>query len=377
MDCTVTVADSAKVKCDGKVTCNTDATWSNIYGPCDQLTYPRESNYMVIEYLCIDREMTTKAPPYYDKNFVQSTTKTSSTDKYSNVTATDNFTSPETSDSKTPTTPAMRTTILMPPSPTIQTNPATKTPQTSTASTTQAPLKLVETTTPNAQVTPETGPSTGTTTLTTESSLRFTYGISENNRTMTTSAFNATGSTSKGNDTGSSSGKTQEHTAYQKASSDELSDAMVGAIVGGSLGMMLTFVVFVFYWGRKRHLRIVGKHQTTVWDYLLSQTFTVRGTRGYDHFSSIRSSASSDGEASSPTVRKNLWLPNIVHKDNTQPEDAISNYENDPDTTHRVEIHPHAEPTPYAFLNLYIDPANLSHHDVNRRAGVQDPNSHV
>ncbi|KAH9489643.1 TBC1 domain member 1 [Bulinus truncatus] len=55
-DCTVIVADSAKVKCDGKITCNTDATWSNMVGPCDQLTYPTESNYMVIEYLCIARQ---------------------------------------------------------------------------------------------------------------------------------------------------------------------------------------------------------------------------------------------------------------------------------------------------------------------------------
>lgn len=29
-----------------------------------------------------------------------------------------------------------------------------------------------------------------------------------------------------------------------------VSKTMIGAIIGGSLGMLLTFVVFVFYWGR-------------------------------------------------------------------------------------------------------------------------------
>ncbi|GFN75516.1 hypothetical protein PoB_000202200 [Plakobranchus ocellatus] len=94
-----------------------------------------------------------------------------------------------------------------------------------------------------------------------------------------------------------------------KHSSDvELSDSMVAAVVGGSVGMCLTLVLFIFYWGRKKRLRIVSNKQPTVWDYLLTNTFTVRGFHGYDHFSSKRSSASSDGEAGSPVIRQVIFI---------------------------------------------------------------------
>ncbi|CAL1539500.1 unnamed protein product [Lymnaea stagnalis] len=187
-------------------------------------------------------------------------------------------------------------------------------------------------------------------------------------KTTTTSqpvSANVTATTlSSGTSTVSFVSNTQKHTATSTESKDELSDAMVGAIVGGSLGMLFTLMAFIFYWGRKRRLRIVGKSQPTVWDYLLSQTFTVRGTRGYDHFSSVRSSVMSDSEANSPTSRKTTWLPNIVHRDSIPRDDSISNYDNDADRQHSVEIHPHATPTPYAFLNLYVDPGNQTHHDA-------------
>lgn len=60
---------------------------------------------------------------------------------------------------------------------------------------------------------------------------------------------------------------------------------------------------------RKRQIRISGKAQNTVWDFLLSNSMSVRAFRGYDNFSSARSSVSS--EDGSPVIRKTVWLPNI------------------------------------------------------------------
>ncbi|XP_005112966.2 uncharacterized protein LOC101861635 [Aplysia californica] len=165
---------------------------------------------------------------------------------------------------------------------------------------------------------------------------------------------------------------TQKQTGPAPSDDDELSDAMIGAIVGGSLGMLLTFVAFVFYWGRKRRLRIVSRPQPTVWDYLLNQTFTVRGARGYDQFPSVRSSASSDGEANSPVtaMRRNTWLPNIAPQGaDDNEDDASSVYENNSNRLHRVEVHPTATPSPYAILNLdvNVDTSNINqnaHHDA-------------
>ncbi|KAK3789743.1 hypothetical protein RRG08_036036 [Elysia crispata] len=134
----------------------------------------------------------------------------------------------------------------------------------------------------------------------------------------------------------------------------ELSDSMVAAVVGGSIGMCLTLVLFIFYWGRKKRLRIVSNKQPTVWDYLLTNTFTVRGYNGYDHFSSksTRSSASSEGDGGSPVIRKNMWLPNIIQSSEELQDDAVSNYDNTNYKVPKVEVHPGATPSPYAILNL-------------------------
>lgn len=60
-----------------------------------------------------------------------------------------------------------------------------------------------------------------------------------------------------------------------------------------------------------------------------------------------------------------MWLPNIVDKDNSCDEDIISNYNNDSDKNHRVEIYHNATPSPYAILDLSV--SNLrqdNNHDV-------------
>ncbi|PVD28352.1 hypothetical protein C0Q70_10939 [Pomacea canaliculata] len=85
--------------------------------------------------------------------------------------------------------------------------------------------------------------------------------------------------------------------------------AMVGGMIAGIAGLLLTIFIFIFYWGRKRQIRISGKAQNTVWDFLLSNSMSVRAFRGYDNFSSARSSVSS--EDGSPVIRKTVWLPNI------------------------------------------------------------------
>ncbi|RUS91808.1 hypothetical protein EGW08_000379, partial [Elysia chlorotica] len=143
----------------------------------------------------------------------------------------------------------------------------------------------------------------------------------------------------------------QEHSSDVET---EMSDSMVAAVVGGSIGMCLTLVLFIFYWGRKKRLRIVSNKQPTVWDYLLTNTFTVRGYNGYDHFSSksTRSSASSEGDIGSPAIRKNMWLPNIIQNSEELQDDVISNYDNTKYKVPRVEVHPGATPSPYAILNL-------------------------
>ncbi|CAG5124683.1 unnamed protein product [Candidula unifasciata] len=144
--------------------------------------------------------------------------------------------------------------------------------------------------------------SVSTTTSTTET----TTTVTTTNPDITTTsastsvAVNTTSGVVRGK---TSSAAVQSGHTRSPQDNEELSDAMIGAIVGGCLGMVFTFVVFIFYWGRKRRLRIVSKPQPSVWDYLLSQTFTVRGAKGYDHFSSIRSSASSQGDPTSPVVR--------------------------------------------------------------------------
>nr|KAG5699371.1 hypothetical protein BaRGS_008279 [Batillaria attramentaria] len=61
-------------------------------------------------------------------------------------------------------------------------------------------------------------------------------------------------------------------------------------------------------------VRITGGKppQSSVWDFLLANTMSVRAFRGYDNFSSTRTTAShSSEESGSPVIRKTVWLPNI------------------------------------------------------------------
>uniref|UniRef100_A0A2C9JK74 SUEL-type lectin domain-containing protein n=1 Tax=Biomphalaria glabrata TaxID=6526 RepID=A0A2C9JK74_BIOGL len=347
-DCNSIVQDSTKAKCDNKQNCIADATWSNIITQCDQLIFPSQSNYMVVEYVCKVPELLppkyTNGPTVNEGSLLTPTANTTISGGNQLIDTSANQTTSSLSDYTRSATTALSSAAV--------TTSSTSSTKTTTPTTTKAS-------------TPAT-----TTTLATTTTAKSTAASSASGEVKQTTTFteasNAT-STSNANGTSTAKRSTQKHTAESAESSEsknELSDAMVGAIVGGSLGMMLTLVVFIFYWGRKRHLRIVGKHQPTVWDYLLSQTFTVRGTRGYDHFSSIRSSASSDSETNSPMARKNLWLPNIVHRDASPLDDTISNYDNDANGSHRVEIHPQSDPAPFAFLNLYVGAPNSNHHEA-------------
>ena len=76
---------------------------------------------------------------------------------------------------------------------------------------------------------------------------------------------------------------------------------------------------------RKRQIRIAGKPQSSVWDFLLANTMSVRAFRGYDNFSSSRQSVSS--EDGSPVTRKTVWLPNIS-LDSGQGESAVTSDDN-------------------------------------------------
>ncbi|XP_059172896.1 uncharacterized protein LOC131953633 [Physella acuta] len=323
-DCMMRVADSAYVVCNNNARCTVASTWSNANKECDQDTYPQNSNYMLMEYRCLGittaAETTTTSIKTIDRNqlITNSTTAWPTTAWPTTAASTTESTTVATNNKPT----GYKSTLLQP-------------------LTTQPPTHPFPTPLPTDQ-TPSQAPTQ-----------------------QSTVARNSTGRVYNHTQPALSAFSTERQSAK---SEEELSNAMVGAIIGGSLGMFLTLVAFIFYWGRKRHLRIVGKPQPTVWDYLLSQTFTVRGSRGYDHFSSVRSSASSDGEAGSPVVRKNMWLPNIVHREDTAQDDAISNYDNETDR-HRVEVHPRASPTPYAFVNLYVDAPSTSqgyqgHHEA-------------
>ncbi|BFZ10280.1 hypothetical protein BsWGS_13319 [Bradybaena similaris] len=232
-------------------------------------------------------------------------------------------------------------------------------PQANTTATTSSPPSTTTTTTTTTSTT--TTSTTTTAEPTTTTTATTTTADKTTNSIRLSLPTNATWTAVHGKTSAAAGLST--HRAQQD--DDQLSDAMIGAIVGGCLGMVFTFVVFIFYWGRKRRLRIVSKPQPSVWDYLLSQTFTVRGAKGYDHFSNMRSSVSSDGEPNSPVVRKNIWLPNIIDKGDRLPDDVISNYDNDSERIHRVEIHHSATPSPYAILNLHLN--NLqqdTHHEA-------------
>uniref|UniRef100_A0A0B7AUC8 SUEL-type lectin domain-containing protein n=1 Tax=Arion vulgaris TaxID=1028688 RepID=A0A0B7AUC8_9EUPU len=279
-DCSIEVQDGASLQCENKTRCIAMATWSNTNKECDQDVFPPNTNYMQMDYMCIQ----SRGASYATTNRTTSTVSTS----------------------------LSTTTTSLPPT----TTSSSPKPSSSSSST-------VVTTT------------SATIATTSRQSVQTNASIATTFLGKTSSAAHSGGN------------KVQQE--------DELSDAMIGAIVGGCLGMLFTFVVFVFYWGRKRRLRIVGKPQPTVWDYLLSQTFTVRGSKGYDHFSSVRSSASSEGDPSSPGVRKNMWLPNIVDRDYKVQDDVISNYDNDSGRYHRVEIHHNSTPSPYAILNLHVN----------------------
>ena len=77
---------------------------------------------------------------------------------------------------------------------------------------------------------------------------------------------------------------------------------------------------------RKRQIRIAGKpQQSSVWDFLLANSMSVRAFRGYDNFSSSRQSVSS--EDGSPVIRKTVWLPNIS-LDSGQGESAVTSDDN-------------------------------------------------
>ncbi|KAK7486594.1 hypothetical protein BaRGS_00022119 [Batillaria attramentaria] len=98
------------------------------------------------------------------------------------------------------------------------------------------------------------------------------------------------------------------------ADTDSFTPAMIGGMIAGIIGLMLTIFIFMFYWGRKRQVRITGGKppQSSVWDFLLANTMSVRAFRGYDNFSSTRTTAShSSEESGSPVIRKTVWLPNI------------------------------------------------------------------
>ncbi|XP_070189726.1 uncharacterized protein [Littorina saxatilis] len=107
--------------------------------------------------------------------------------------------------------------------------------------------------------------------------------------------------------------------------SDDFTPAIVGGMMAGIVGLLLTVFIFMFYWGRKRQVRISGKNQTSVWDFLLANSMSVRAFRGYDNFSSSRQSVSS--EDGSPVARKTVWLPNIS-LDSGHGESALTSDDN-------------------------------------------------
>ncbi|KAL8570533.1 hypothetical protein ACOMHN_008890 [Nucella lapillus] len=128
---------------------------------------------------------------------------------------------------------------------------------------------------------------------------------SSNSSFGTTTTDSSTPLTQK-NVTDSSTPLTQKNVDDE---SDNFTPAMIGGMLAGIVGLILTIFIFMFYWGRKRHIRISGKNQSNMWDFLLSNTMSVRAFRGYDNFSSSRYSQGS--EEGSPGVRKTMWLPNI------------------------------------------------------------------
>jgi len=121
----------------------------------------------------------------------------------------------------------------------------------------------------------------------------------------------------------------QAATQQSLADEDELSSGMVTAIIGASIGMLLIIVIFACYTGRRRTLRVEGKPQPSVWDYLLPTTFTVRGERGYDHFHNRRSvNSTTSSEGSTIGGGNTTWQPNIVPEPELPDDDGASVYDN-------------------------------------------------
>ena len=78
---------------------------------------------------------------------------------------------------------------------------------------------------------------------------------------------------------------------------------------------------------RKRKIRTISSAaktpQSSVWDFLLANSMSVRTFRGYDNFSSAHTTGShSSEESGSPVIRKGVWLPNISVDSERRPSET-------------------------------------------------------